>query len=53
MQQHRQLSSHGHHRSLLGIFSSSLRKLVSPSPQIVVERTFWGGRCVNKGMKCD
>jgi hypothetical protein len=27
MQQHRQLSSHGHHGSLLGIFSSSLRKL--------------------------
>ena len=25
MQQYRQLSSHGHHRSLLGIFSSSLR----------------------------
>jgi hypothetical protein len=27
MQQHRQLSSYGHHRSFLGIFSSSLRKL--------------------------
>src|SRR5580700_6003305 len=36
MQQYRQLSSHGHHRSLLGIFSSSLRKLASPSPQITV-----------------
>src|ERR1700676_3256551 len=36
MQQYRQLSSHGHHRSLLGIFPSSLRKLLSPSPQITV-----------------
>src|ERR1700686_4456359 len=36
MQQYRQLSSHGHHRSLLGIFPSSLRKLASPSPQITV-----------------
>src|SRR6202166_2155325 len=36
MQQDRQLSSHGHHRSLLGIFPSSLRKLASPSPQIAV-----------------
>src|SRR5580700_581674 len=36
MQQYRQLSSHGHHRSLLGIFSSSLCKLASPSPQITV-----------------
>src|SRR6202140_3399929 len=34
MQQYRQLSCHGHHRSLLGIFSSSLRKLASLSPQI-------------------
>src|ERR1700694_1367471 len=36
MQQYRQLSCHGHDRSLLGIFSSSLRKLASPSPQITV-----------------
>src|SRR6202521_2399317 len=36
MQQDRQLSSHGHDGSLLGIFSSSLRKLASPSPQITV-----------------
>src|ERR1700726_4731104 len=36
MQQYRQLSSHGHYSSLLGIFSSSLRKLPSPSPQITV-----------------
>jgi putative DNA primase/helicase len=36
MQQDRQLSSHGHHRSLLGIFSSSRRKFQSPSPQIAV-----------------
>src|SRR5437879_4408635 len=36
MEQYRQLSSHGNHRSLLGIFSSSLRKLPSPSPQITV-----------------
>jgi hypothetical protein len=31
MEQYRQLSSHGNHRSFLGIFSSSLRKLPSPS----------------------
>src|SRR4029077_1802579 len=36
MQQNRQLSSHGHHRSLLGIFPFSLRKLQPPSPQITV-----------------
>src|ERR1700686_577154 len=36
MQQDRQLSSHGHHRSLLGIFPSSLGELQSPSPQIAV-----------------
>ena len=36
MEQDRQLSRHGNHRSLLGIFSSSLRKLQSPSPQITV-----------------
>src|SRR3984957_6468772 len=36
MQQHRHLSSHGNYRSFLGIFSSSLRKLQSPSPQITV-----------------
>ena len=36
MQQYRQLSSHCHDGSLLGIFSSSLRKLPSPSPQITV-----------------
>src|ERR1700733_6436315 len=36
MQQDRQFSSHGHHGSLLGIFPSSLRQLVSPSPQITV-----------------
>src|SRR3984957_3605374 len=36
MEQDRQLSSHGHHRSLLGIFSSSRRKFQSPSPQIAV-----------------
>src|SRR5271169_4324749 len=36
MQQYRQLSSHGHDGSLLGIFPSSLRKLASPSPQITV-----------------
>src|SRR5271165_2867933 len=31
MEQDRQLSCHGNHRSLLGIFPSSLRKLQSPS----------------------
>src|SRR6202790_3328993 len=36
MQQDRQLSSHGHDGSLLGIFPSSLRQLASPSPQITV-----------------
>ncbi len=36
MEQYRQLSSHCHYGSLLGIFSSSLRKLPSPSPQITV-----------------
>src|ERR1700686_3463246 len=36
MQQYRQLSSHGHDGSLLGIFPSSLRQLASPSPQITV-----------------
>src|SRR5437667_11423776 len=36
MEQYRQLSSHCHHGSLLGVFSSSLRKLQSPSPQITV-----------------
>src|ERR1700722_18865397 len=36
MQQYRQLSSHGNHCSFLGIFSSSLRKFQSPSPQITV-----------------
>src|ERR1700680_5041561 len=36
MQQHRQLSSHCHDGSLLGIFSTSLRKLQPPSPQITV-----------------
>src|ERR1700676_298657 len=36
MEQHRQLSSHGNYRSFLGIFSSSLRKLQSPSAQITV-----------------
>src|SRR5229473_4392728 len=36
MEQYCQLSSHGNHRSFLGIFSSSLRKLPSPSPQITV-----------------
>src|SRR3984885_7295161 len=36
MQQNRQLSSHGHHGSLLGILSSPLRELLSPSPQITV-----------------
>src|SRR6266478_4869881 len=36
MQQYRQLSSYCHYGSLLGIFSSSLRKLPSPSPQITV-----------------
>jgi hypothetical protein len=36
MEQYRQLSSHGNHRSFLGIFPSALRKLPSPSPQITV-----------------
>src|SRR5580692_9859566 len=36
MEQYRYLSSHGNHRPFLGIFSSSLRKLPSPSPQITV-----------------
>jgi hypothetical protein len=36
MEQDRQLSGHGNHRSLLGILSSSLRQLLSPSPQITV-----------------
>src|ERR1700719_329839 len=36
MQQYCQLPSHGHYGSLLGILSSSLRKLQSPSPQITV-----------------
>src|SRR4029077_12053238 len=36
MEQYRQLSSHSHDGSFLGIFSSSLRKLPSPSPQITV-----------------
>src|SRR5208282_1127329 len=36
MEQYRQLSSHCHYRALLGIFSSALRKLQSPSPQITV-----------------
>jgi hypothetical protein len=36
MEQYRQLSRHGHYRSLLGVFSSSFRKLSSPSPQITV-----------------
>src|ERR1700730_5054368 len=36
MQQYRQLSSHGNYRSFLGIFSSALRKLQSPSAQITV-----------------
>ena len=36
MEQYRQLSSHCHYGSLLGIFSSSLRELQSPSPQITV-----------------
>src|SRR5712664_4731088 len=36
MEQYCQLSSHGNYRSFLGIFSSSLRKLPSPSPQITV-----------------
>ena len=36
MQQDRQLSRHGHHRSFLGIFSPSLCQLPSPSPQITV-----------------
>src|SRR6267378_1386708 len=36
MEQYCQLSGHGNYRSFLGIFSSSLRKLQSPSPQITV-----------------
>src|ERR1700733_7003761 len=36
MQQYCQLSRHGHYRSFLGIFSSSLCQLPSPSPQITV-----------------
>ena len=36
MEQHCQLSCHGHYRSFLGIFPSSLRKLQPPSPQITV-----------------
>src|ERR1700693_4019452 len=36
MEQYRQLSRHGHYRSLLGIFPSSFPKLSSPSPQITV-----------------
>src|SRR5712664_4509369 len=36
MEQYCQLSGHGNYRSFLGIFSSSLRKLPSPSPQITV-----------------
>jgi hypothetical protein len=36
MEQYCQLSRHGNHRSFLGIFSSSLCKLQSPSPQIAV-----------------
>ena len=36
MQQHRQFSRHRHHRSLLGIFPSSLGQLQSPAPQIAV-----------------
>src|SRR5258705_320896 len=36
MEQYCQLSSHGNYRSFLGIFSSSLCKLQSPSPQITV-----------------
>src|SRR6266404_391807 len=36
MYQYRQLSSHGNHRSFLGIFPSSFRELQSPSPQITV-----------------
>src|SRR5580658_1305500 len=36
MEQYCQLARHGHYRSLLGIFSSSLRKLQPPSPQITV-----------------
>ena len=36
MEQYRQLSGHRNYRSFLGIFSSSLRKLPSPSPQITV-----------------
>jgi hypothetical protein len=39
MEQYRQLSSHCHYGSLLGIFSSSLRKLQPPSPQIFVHST--------------
>src|SRR3984893_7208903 len=36
MEQYCQLSSHGNYHSFLGIFSSSLCKLQSPSPQITV-----------------
>src|SRR5260221_10758824 len=36
MEQYCQLSSHGNYRSFLGIFSSSLCKLQSPSTQITV-----------------
>src|SRR5262252_528128 len=36
MEQYRQLSSHRHHCSFLAIFSSALRKLQPPSPQITV-----------------
>jgi hypothetical protein len=36
MQPYRQLSSYGNHGSFLGIFSSSLRKFPSPSPQITL-----------------
>src|SRR4029077_17965104 len=36
MEQYCQLWSHGNYRSFLGIFSSSLCKLQSPSPQITV-----------------
>src|SRR5262249_32867694 len=36
MEQYRQLSPHRHHRSFLGIFSSALRQLQPPSPQITV-----------------
>ena len=36
MQEYRQLSRYGNHRSFLGIFPSSLGKPQSPSPQITV-----------------